>query len=141
MSGGTGMFPFPERHGLPRPPTGNWSAGGIIARFKSYSFPKAGSKKQSLAEVSRHGSVSSINPYVSRPKSDERVSDSSMYSMPMDTDVYRGIYEDPDELRTQTLKIKREQLLIADIELGSGNFGTVKKGIFKKQQNLKRKLP
>lgn len=136
--GGTGMFPFPERQGLPRLPTGNWSAGGIIARFKSYSFPKAGSKKQSLAEVSRHGSVSSINPYVSRPKPGERVSESSLYSMPMDTDVYRGIYEDPDELRTQTLKIKREQLLLADIELGSGNFGTVKKGIFKTSKSEKK---
>lgn len=104
--GGTGMFPIPERQGLPRLPTG-----------------------QSLAEVSRHGSVSSINPYVSRPKPGERVSESSLYSMPMDTDVYRGIYEDPDELRTQTLKIKREQLLLADIELGSGNWDCEKRNL------------
>ncbi|KAM5192640.1 tyrosine-protein kinase SYK isoform 1-T2 [Mantella aurantiaca] len=137
LSGGTGTFPFPERVGLPRPPTGNWSAGGIIARFKSYSFPKAGSKKQNLS-VCRAGSISSTNPYVIRPKSGERVSERSPYSMPMDTDVYRGIYEDPDELRTQTLKIKREHLLIGDIELGSGNFGTVKKGVFKTTKSEKQ---
>ncbi|KAM9329981.1 LOW QUALITY PROTEIN: tyrosine-protein kinase SYK [Gastrophryne carolinensis] len=115
----------------------NWSAGGIISRFKSYSFPKAGSKKQGLAEVSRAGSVgsSSINPYVSRPKPGERVSESSM---PMDTDVYRGIYEDPDELRTQTVEISRKQLQLAEIELGSGNFGTVKKGIFKTAKSEKK---
>lgn len=51
--------------------------------------------------------------------------------MPMDTDVYRGIYEDPDELRAQTVKIQREQLTLDDVELGSGNFGTVKKGTLK----------
>ncbi|XP_073489030.1 tyrosine-protein kinase SYK isoform X3 [Aquarana catesbeiana] len=72
------------------------------------------------------------------PRVGGTVSESSLYSMPMDTDVYRGIYEDPDELRTQTLKIKREQLLLADIELGSGNFGTVKKGIFKTSKSEKK---
>lgn len=51
--------------------------------------------------------------------------------MPMDTDVYRGIYEDPDELRAQTVKIQREQLTLDEVELGSGNFGTVKKGTLK----------
>ncbi|XP_069817791.1 tyrosine-protein kinase SYK isoform X3 [Dendropsophus ebraccatus] len=52
----------------------------------------------------------------------------SIFSMPMDTDVYRGIYEDPDELRAQTVKIKPEQLSLDAGELGAGNFGTVKKG-------------
>ncbi|XP_063769749.1 tyrosine-protein kinase SYK isoform X2 [Pseudophryne corroboree] len=129
ISSGTCTFRFPERSGLPRLPTENWSAGGIISRFKSLSFPKAGSKKQSIAEVVRSGSVSSRNPYVSRVGSEESASNASLYSMPMDTDVYRGIYEDPDELRAQTLKINREQLSLIDGELGSGNFGTVKKGI------------
>ncbi|XP_063769755.1 tyrosine-protein kinase SYK isoform X5 [Pseudophryne corroboree] len=86
--------------------------------------------QQSIAEVVRSGSVSSRNPYVSRVGSEESAaSNASLYSMPMDTDVYRGIYEDPDELRAQTLKINREQLSLIDGELGSGNFGTVKKGI------------
>ncbi|XP_068094014.1 tyrosine-protein kinase SYK isoform X1 [Hyperolius riggenbachi] len=131
-----GMFQFRGRSELPTPPVENWSAGGIISRIKSYSFPKAGSKKQGLA--SRTNSVSTINPYVTRPKAGEKVSEALLHSLPMDTDVYRGIYEDPDELRTQTVKIKREQLMLADIELGSGNFGTVKKGIFKTAKSEKK---
>ncbi|XP_075067240.1 tyrosine-protein kinase SYK isoform X1 [Mixophyes fleayi] len=120
---------FPERLGLPRLPSETWSAGGIFSRLKSSSFPKAGSKKHNLAEVARTGSVSSRNPYVSRLETGESASNASLHFMPMDTDVYRGIYEDPDELRAQTIKIKREQLSLIEGELGSGNFGTVKKGI------------
>ncbi|KAG8596066.1 hypothetical protein GDO81_001721 [Engystomops pustulosus] len=102
-SGATG-FNFHEQQGLPRLPSRN-------------------------ATVARTGSISS-NPYVSRQLLD-RGTDSSMYSMPMDTDVYRGIYEDPDELKAQTVEIKREQLSLDEVELGSGNFGTVKKGTLK----------
>ncbi|KAG8455364.1 hypothetical protein GDO86_001529 [Hymenochirus boettgeri] len=58
-------------------------------------------------------------------------SEVTKHSMPMDTDVYRGIYEDPDELRPPAVKIKREQLALVEGELGSGNFGTVKKGILR----------
>ncbi|XP_075067242.1 tyrosine-protein kinase SYK isoform X2 [Mixophyes fleayi] len=97
---------FPERLGLPRLPS-----------------------EHNLAEVARTGSVSSRNPYVSRLETGESASNASLHFMPMDTDVYRGIYEDPDELRAQTIKIKREQLSLIEGELGSGNFGTVKKGI------------
>ncbi|XP_068094047.1 tyrosine-protein kinase SYK isoform X2 [Hyperolius riggenbachi] len=108
-----GMFQFRGRSELPTPPV-----------------------EQGLA--SRTNSVSTINPYVTRPKAGEKVSEALLHSLPMDTDVYRGIYEDPDELRTQTVKIKREQLMLADIELGSGNFGTVKKGIFKTAKSEKK---
>ncbi|XP_063311007.1 tyrosine-protein kinase SYK isoform X1 [Pelobates fuscus] len=101
----------------------NWSAGGIISRFKSYTFPKPGSKK-TQGSFARAESVMSVNPYVSRPKAD-------IDALPMDTDVYRGIYEDPDEFRPKTVKINREQLSLYEEELGSGNFGTVKKGILK----------
>ncbi|XP_040272878.1 tyrosine-protein kinase SYK isoform X1 [Bufo bufo] len=127
-SSAVGPFTFRE-FGLPKLPVRNWSAGGIISRFKSYSFPKAGCKK--TANVARAASVSSSNPYVSRMRLDEKGTGPSLYSMPMDTDVYRGIYEDPDELRAQTVKIQPEQLTLDDVELGSGNFGTVKKGVLK----------
>ncbi|KAM4049622.1 tyrosine-protein kinase SYK isoform 2-T2 [Anomaloglossus baeobatrachus] len=102
-SSAAGPISFRPHHGLPRPPI-------------------------RTTNVTRAGSVSSSNPYVSRMRLNERGAEPSLYSMPMDTDVYRGIYEDPDELRAQTVKIKREQLSLDDIELGSGNFGTVKKG-------------
>lgn len=49
--------------------------------------------------------------------------------MPMDTEVYESPYADPDELRSST--VDRSQLLLEDGELGSGNFGTVMKGIYK----------
>ncbi|KAJ8338923.1 hypothetical protein SKAU_G00357090 [Synaphobranchus kaupii] len=49
--------------------------------------------------------------------------------MPMDTEVYESPYADPDELRTAT--VDRKQLFLEDGELGSGNFGTVLKGIYK----------
>ncbi|XP_053558363.1 tyrosine-protein kinase SYK isoform X2 [Bombina bombina] len=73
-------------------------------------------------------SVSSLNPYVRRPKSTKSEAE---YAMPMDTDVYRGIYEDPEELKPKTVKILPKQLTLLDQELGSGNFGTVKRGILK----------
>lgn len=50
-------------------------------------------------------------------------------AMPMDTEVYESPYADPDELRSST--VDRNQLLLEDTELGSGNFGTVMKGIYK----------
>lgn len=49
--------------------------------------------------------------------------------MPMDTEVYESPYADPDELRSST--VERSQLYLEDGELGSGNFGTVMKGVYK----------
>lgn len=47
----------------------------------------------------------------------------------MDTEVYESPYADPDELRSST--VDRKQLFLEDGELGSGNFGTVMKGVYK----------
>ncbi|KAE8633360.1 hypothetical protein XENTR_v10001861 [Xenopus tropicalis] len=80
----------------------------------------------------RHGSSTSINTYVHRPNAEV-----TMDSMPMDTDVYRGIYEDPDEFRPMDGKISREQLTLFETELGSGNFGNVKKGELKTSKSKK----
>ncbi|PWA31967.1 hypothetical protein CCH79_00019281 [Gambusia affinis] len=54
-------------------------------------------------------------------------------AMPMDTEVYESPYADPDELRSST--VDRNQLFLEDGELGSGNFGTVMKGIYKMRNN------
>uniref|UniRef100_W5LYS3 Tyrosine-protein kinase n=1 Tax=Lepisosteus oculatus TaxID=7918 RepID=W5LYS3_LEPOC len=50
---------------------------------------------------------------------------------PMDTSVYESPYSDPEELKDKKLFLKREQLMIDEVELGSGNFGCVKKGVYK----------
>lgn len=53
----------------------------------------------------------------------------------MDTEVYESPYADPDELRSST--VDRSQLFLEDGELGSGNFGTVMKGIYKMRKYAK----
>ena len=54
----------------------------------------------------------------------------------MDTEVYESPYADPDELRSST--VDRSQLFLEDGELGSGNFGTVMKGIYKMRKYAER---
>ncbi|XP_069834028.1 tyrosine-protein kinase ZAP-70 isoform X2 [Dendropsophus ebraccatus] len=51
--------------------------------------------------------------------------------LPMDTSVYDSPYSDPEELKERKVFLKRELLLIDEVELGSGNFGCVKKGVYK----------
>ncbi|XP_050973815.1 tyrosine-protein kinase ZAP-70 [Labeo rohita] len=52
-------------------------------------------------------------------------------SLPMDHDAFTSPYDDPNECKKKTLFIKRDKLMIDEVELGSGNFGCVKKGVFK----------
>ncbi|KAI7798161.1 tyrosine-protein kinase ZAP-70, partial [Triplophysa rosa] len=51
--------------------------------------------------------------------------------LPMDHDAFISPYDDPNECKKKTLFIKRDKLMIDEVELGSGNFGCVKKGVFK----------
>ncbi|XP_029025027.1 tyrosine-protein kinase SYK isoform X2 [Betta splendens] len=64
-----------------------------------------------------------LNPYESKE------------AMPMDTEVYESPYADPDELRSS--KVDRSHLYLEDGVLGSGNFGTVMKGIYKMRKTEK----
>ena len=52
-------------------------------------------------------------------------------NVPMDTSVYESPYSDPEELKNKKLFLKRENLLMADIELGCGNFGSVRQGVYR----------
>ncbi|XP_060788490.1 tyrosine-protein kinase ZAP-70 [Neoarius graeffei] len=52
-------------------------------------------------------------------------------ALPMDSDEFVSPYADPKELQEKTLFIKRDKLMVDEVELGSGNFGCVKKGVYK----------
>ncbi|NWX90822.1 KSYK kinase, partial [Nothoprocta ornata] len=96
-------------------PLSIWARGGIISRLKSYTFPKAGSKKV-------HHTVF---------LADQRE------ALPMDTEVYESPYADPDEMRPKNVTLDRNLLSLEDGELGSGNFGTVKKGFYRMKKGSK----
>lgn len=51
--------------------------------------------------------------------------------LPMDTSCYESPYSDPEELKDKKLFLKRSNLIVDEVELGSGNFGSVKKGVYK----------
>ncbi|XP_058869803.1 tyrosine-protein kinase ZAP-70-like [Acipenser ruthenus] len=70
------------------------------------------------------------NGYTPPPKAPE-VPSGQRPLLPMDTSVYESPYSDPEELKDKKLFLKREQLMIDEVELGSGNFGCVKKGVYK----------
>ncbi|OCT97615.1 tyrosine-protein kinase ZAP-70 [Xenopus laevis] len=97
-----------------------------------------------LKEACPNASTFSLTPAAappSLPKIRQVASNSDGYSpepfigksriLPMDTSVYESPYSDPEELKERKLFVKRELLLIDEVELGSGNFGCVKKGVYK----------
>ncbi|NXL48671.1 KSYK kinase, partial [Podilymbus podiceps] len=94
---------------------GDWAGGGIISRLKSYTFPKAGSKKvPHIVFLGDHREA-----------------------LPMDTEVYESPYADPDEIKPKNVTLDRKLLTLEEGELGSGNFGTVKKGFYKMKKGAK----
>ncbi|NXN08065.1 KSYK kinase, partial [Indicator maculatus] len=92
-----------------------WAGGGIISRLKSYTFPKAGSKKVPHTVF----------------LGDQRE------ALPMDTEVYESPYADPDEMKPKNVTLDRKLLTLEEGELGSGNFGTVKKGFYRMRKGAK----
>ncbi|XP_021104156.1 tyrosine-protein kinase SYK isoform X3 [Heterocephalus glaber] len=57
--------------------------------------------------------------------------------LPMDTEVYESPYADPEEIRPKEVYLDRSLLTLEENELGSGNFGTVKKGYYQMKKGLK----
>ncbi|XP_045689816.1 tyrosine-protein kinase SYK isoform X2 [Phyllostomus hastatus] len=58
-------------------------------------------------------------------------------ALPMDTAVYESPYADPEEIRPKEVYLDRNLLTLEDKELGSGNFGTVKKGYYQMKKGAK----
>lgn len=114
-----------------------WSPGGIISRIKSYSFPKPGHKKPPQPQGSRPESTVSFNPY--EPTGGAWGPDRGLQreALPMDTEVYESPYADPEEIRPKEVYLDRKLLTLEDNELGSGNFGTVKKGYYQMKKVVK----
>ncbi|XP_007445688.1 PREDICTED: tyrosine-protein kinase SYK isoform X2 [Lipotes vexillifer] len=121
-----------------------WSAGGIISRIKSYSFPKPGHRKPCPVIIcvpqgsssQRPESSVTFNPYEPDrgPWANERA---QREALPMDTEVYESPYADPEEIRPKEVYLDRKLLTLEDKELGSGNFGTVKKGYYQMKKVVK----
>ncbi|XP_015260738.1 PREDICTED: tyrosine-protein kinase SYK isoform X1 [Cyprinodon variegatus] len=103
------------------------AADGLRSMFGQLNIP--GRKNQSHKRRHDH---TDLNPYETRVSGNLAA---SKEAMPMDTEVYESPYADPDELRSST--VARDQLFLEDGELGSGNFGTVMKGIYKMRKTEK----
>ncbi|XP_043570034.1 tyrosine-protein kinase SYK isoform X3 [Chiloscyllium plagiosum] len=94
-------------------------------------IPSHHPQKSSIAD--RSFSAANLNPYMIRPNRHNKGAEAGTRrdAMPMDTNVYESPYADPDELQEKTLYLKDDCLTLEEKELGSGNFGTVKKGVYK----------
>ncbi|XP_063151319.1 tyrosine-protein kinase SYK isoform X2 [Candoia aspera] len=57
--------------------------------------------------------------------------------LPMDTEVYESPYADPEEVKAKNVTLDRNLLTLEEKELGSGNFGTVKKGTYEMKKGKK----
>ncbi|XP_072442876.1 tyrosine-protein kinase SYK isoform X2 [Chiloscyllium punctatum] len=94
-------------------------------------IPSHHPQKSNIAD--RSFSAANLNPYMIRPNRHNKGAEAGTRrdAMPMDTNVYESPYADPDELQEKTLYLKDDCLTLEEKELGSGNFGTVKKGVYK----------
>ncbi|XP_061481877.1 tyrosine-protein kinase SYK isoform X2 [Rhineura floridana] len=85
-----------------------------------------------LPSSSSSSSIASpYNPYVPSQinQGDQR--------LPMDTEVYESPYADPEEVKAKNVTLDRNLLTLEEEELGSGNFGTVKKGTYEMKKGKK----
>ncbi|XP_064032933.1 tyrosine-protein kinase SYK isoform X2 [Pogoniulus pusillus] len=80
-----------------------------------------------------------FNPYVLQRKRGltEAEKGDQREALPMDTEVYESPYADPDEMRPKNVTLDRKLLTLEEGELGSGNFGTVKKGFYRMRKGAK----
>ncbi|XP_073084957.1 tyrosine-protein kinase SYK isoform X4 [Manis javanica] len=87
------------------------------------------------SQGSRPESSVSFNPY--EPDRGPSDRETQREALPMDTEVYESPYADPEEIRPKEVYLDRKLLTLEEQELGSGNFGTVKKGYYQMKKVVK----
>lgn len=97
------------------------TASGILERIMSVNMP---TRLKSARRPSNDD-----NDYVFKRENNPEE------ALPMDSSFFESPYADPEELRSST--VDRKLLHLEDGELGSGNFGTVMKGIYKMRKTEK----
>ncbi|XP_064217651.1 tyrosine-protein kinase SYK isoform X2 [Aotus nancymaae] len=91
----------------------------------------------SPAQGNRPESTVSFNPYEPELGPWTAEKGPQREALPMDTEVYESPYADPEEIRPKEVYLDRSLLTLEDKELGSGNFGTVKKGYYQMKKVVK----
>ncbi|XP_057578041.1 tyrosine-protein kinase SYK isoform X3 [Hippopotamus amphibius kiboko] len=93
--------------------------------------------QSSSSQGNRPESSVTFNPYEPDrgPWPNER--EAQREALPMDTEVYESPYADPEEIRPKEVYLDRKLLTLEEKELGSGNFGTVKKGYYQMKKVVK----
>ncbi|XP_032069203.1 tyrosine-protein kinase SYK isoform X1 [Thamnophis elegans] len=126
---------LPPKVSKPRNST-TWSTGGIITRIKSYTFPKPGSQKPSFSVRGQRDDTALLAMFNNYVPSWARRGE-HREPLPMDTEVYESPYADPEEVKAKNVTLDRNLLTLEEKELGSGNFGTVKKGTYEMKKGKK----
>ncbi|KAM9100020.1 tyrosine-protein kinase SYK isoform X2 [Sarcophilus harrisii] len=94
--------------------------------------------KSHPSNVNRAESSVELNPYVlQRTDALGAEIDMQREALPMDTAVYESPYADPEEIRPKEVRLDRALLALEEGELGSGNFGTVKRGRYRMKKGEK----
>ncbi|XP_005154967.1 tyrosine-protein kinase SYK isoform X2 [Melopsittacus undulatus] len=102
-------------------------------------FPFPGPPSKLQPTTSHPPDEAPFNPYVLQRKRDLTGAEKGDQrdALPMDTEVYESPYADPDEMKPKNVTLDRKLLTLEEGELGSGNFGTVKKGFYKMKKGAK----
>uniref|UniRef100_A0A8C5K1U3 Tyrosine-protein kinase n=1 Tax=Jaculus jaculus TaxID=51337 RepID=A0A8C5K1U3_JACJA len=108
-----------------------------LLRVLTVPCQKIGARTSDSRSQGSRPESASFNPY--EPAEGAWASDRGRQreALPMDTEVYESPYADPEEIRPKEVYLDRNLLTLDDNELGSGNFGTVKKGYYQMKKVVK----